>query len=178
MKAKFKLSPFTLICLILYIISFVLIIPNTLFANYIKETSVEDDAEIADFVFVVSESSGSFSANLSESISKPGDLATYNFVVKNHDDLTTEVVYEYVIKLEIFGNMPIECTLLKNGDKQFVISSISQTSNTCSGSMGIEQIEVGFSISVSWPNNLIDESYIQQDAISVLVLTITASQID
>lgn len=180
MKKKFKLSTFTIVCLVLYILSFILIFPNISQAKYLNHTNDNGNnvATIADFVFLVENQTDTFSFNLEEKISKPGESANYSFVIRNYDQSLTEVPIQYEIILEVVGNMPIDSSLFRDGQKQFTVSTVSTSKNTCIGIMDITETEIGFTIEVVWPEDRVDGSYFEQDAISVIFLTIKATQID
>lgn len=180
MKAKFKLSSFTIVCLVLYIISFMLILPNSLHASYVKQVndSGNNSATIADFVFLVENENDSYAVNLANKIKKPGDSASYSFVIKNYDGKLSELPIEYQIDLELIGNIPIQCVLYQESVSKFAISTLDQQKNTCTGVMDITETEVHFEITIEWPSDKIDSSYYEQDAIAAVFLTIQATQID
>lgn len=180
MRKKFKFSTFTIVCLVLYIVTFMLIFPNVSQARYLRQTNDNGNnlASVADFEFIVENKSDSFAVNLADKIKKPGDSASYSFVVRNYDEELSEVPIQYSITLEVVGNMPLECSLLKDSESQFTISTLNTTKNTFTGIMDVLETEVGFMVNINWPEDKNDGSYFEQDAIGVVFISVEATQID
>lgn len=179
MKPKFKLSRFTLIALMLYLFTFIMILPTSISAKYVDTSKNNpEQSVVADFVFLVEEESGSFANNVSAKIKSPNESAGYTFLIKNYDELQSEVSVEYTIKLEILGNMPIKCSLGKGNETLFTIDATGTIQNEYKGVMDIGQVEEEFVVSAWWPEDRTDISYYSQDAVGIILLTIEANQID
>lgn len=179
MKEKFKFSRFTIFCLIMYIMTFVLIFPNAISAKYVRQDDTTSTSKVADFIFMVEDESGSFAVNLLDKVTKPADKASYTFTIKNFaNGNLSELPIVYEITLQVVGNIPLKCSLLREGENQFTISADGESKRSMQGVMNIEENEISFKIEVEWPADKNESSYFMQDAIGVLLLTIQANQID
>ena len=179
MKEKFKFSRFTIMCLVMYIITFILVFPNAISAKYVRQDDTTSTSKVADFVFMVEDESGSFTTNLLDKVTKPADKASYTFTIKNFaNGNLSELPIDYEITLQVVGNIPLKCSLLRGAEKQFTISADGQSKDRVQGVMNIEESEISFEIEVEWPSEKNDSSYFMQDALGILLLTIQANQID
>ena len=146
--------------------------------NVTFEETLRNEEFMEPILIILENENDSYAVNLANKIKKPGDSASYSFVIKNYDGKLSELPIEYQINLELIGNIPIQCVLYQESVSKFAISTLDQQKNTYTGVMDITETEVHFEITIEWPSDKIDSSYYEQDAIAAVFLTIQATQID
>ena len=145
-----------------------------LFARYVNISGNGDFASVAKFVFNVSDDTATHFIDL-ENIKKPGDKIEYRFKVTNSDSTgICEVAQRYTVDIQIDGNMPLVCTLQKNGE---VATTGSSLSNVGEFPAGTEKTDI-FILTVVWPNDMNDAMYANGAALGRIVLTIGSQQVD
>lgn len=164
---------------------------TNMYARYTTETSSEDSARVAAYVFELSDSENSKILDLNN-IKKPGDSQTYSFTVTNKKGtVISEVAQSYTMKTEIDGSLPLNCSITAqekddkdSAGKNFVCSLDCATGNT--GSATSEEIHLSpsqeyvkdYVLTVTWPAEYKDEKYASASGTSVVTLTVDAQQQD
>ena len=156
-------------------------ITSGLYARYAAHTTGNDTARVAKFVFNTVDENLTELIDLS-SVQNPGDSATYTFKVTNTDGISVcEVAQGYTVTVEITGNMPLLCTLTKNGVESDSLNTalFPDRTLTLSGEL-IAGSEDGdqFALTVTWPSEFNDASLSGGAALSAVSLHVVSEQLD
>ena len=151
-----------------------------IFAKYTAEDGGDDSAAAAQFVFHTERTTGVELIDIS-TIRNPGDKVEYEFKVSNSDGARVcEVAQTYTVNVHVEGNMPIKCTLEKNGGASDTLNTYTDPSDR-DVSLGAELVAKTeqndiYLLSVEWPSDAKDDSYANGMAIGRVTLTVTSAQ--
>lgn len=157
---------------------------SNMYARYTTQSTGEDSARVAAYVFQLKDSSESTILNL-DKIRKPGDSQEYTFTVTNKkESVISEVAQSYTIRLEVDGSMPVVCTITKQGDTEN--NTVYEVDYTTAVAGKVESNEIQllpaeeytqtYTMKAVWPDTYKNEKYASASGTSVVTLTVDAQQ--
>lgn len=184
-RQKNKYIYYTVIVLLCLVMISLWLLSN-MYARYAVNTTGEDGARVAGFVFDLSDKDASKIMNL-QNITKPGDTQNYQFTVTNQkDNKLNETKTEYTIELKVSGTMPLTAEV-NNDNKEQILSidhkkaddngpkdTISQTITFPAG----QKTEHNYQLTVTWPEDQNEAKYANGNAKGNLELIVKAQQAD
>ena len=151
------------------------------YARYVSSDEAVDSARIAAFVFDVNETENHY-LDIS-TIQTPGDSKTCKFTVRNHSGgVTSEVDEEYFLTLELWGSLPLVCTLtgadgLTVDAKEMDATGLDMDTGSKHIFTAAVQQGMDYVLTVSWDDNEKDVAY-SRAGLAELCLSVAAQQID
>ncbi len=148
-----------------------------LYARYAAVSGGSDSARVAAFVFDVEDTSNHF-IDVSE-VDAPGKSATFQFSVRNSDaSRSSEVTEAYQIHAEIHGSLPLEVTVVGEGERITLSDSAAQESVSAVKSFqaGENGVHI-YQVTVTWPEEEKNLQYANA-GLSEVALRISAWQVD
>ena len=181
MKRSFRRSHLR-ICLPIFLcllaLSFTL--TSGIFARYTTKFTGSDEARVAAFVFQAESTGATEIVDIENNIKNPGDDFVYLFKVTNRDGAKIcEVAQEYTVLVEIDGNMPLVCTLVKNSDPPLSFDTFTGSENSLNSigtlAAGTEESD-SFRLTVEWPDTENGAEYANGAAYGKIRLTVESKQ--
>lgn len=180
MKKSNTRPPVFLVSMILvYLVLLTSALSSGLYARYTATNAHADGARVSGFAFVAESTSYIELIDLGE-ISNPGDRIEYRFRVANYDGASIcEVAQSYTVTVYVEGNMPLTCTLTKNGTASDALQTFSGDKRTLllEGTFLPAQAEEdSYTLTVEWPADRKDAELANGMAIGKITVTLVSQQ--
>ncbi len=115
-KKTANVMRFVLLAAIISVVLLSSVLITNVWGKYFSQTSGENGANIAAWVFDVKDETNSIDIVLKNTIQKPGDFYEYKFSVTNKNGATvSQVKQNYTITLTQQGSLPLTYTLTTEG---------------------------------------------------------------
>ncbi len=171
--------PMCISMVLLYLIVITAQLLSGMYAVYTSDATASDTGRTAAFVFDMKSGTDSEVLDLTNNIKKPGDKASYKFIVTNSDGSSrSEVAQKYTIEFKEIGSLPLTYTY-KTTELPAQTATINKSINTVSGQLPTGQdSQVEYVVDVVWDESKNDAKYSSGSGIASLKIDVISEQID